>query len=52
MAQSGPPADWMSPWPASTTRIWPFSWLCQNVRAHGVKLTVLIVTPSVDGIVK
>src|SRR5450830_984811 len=39
ISSTGPPQRWMRPTPAVTIRVWPSGWLCQWVRAPGLKLT-------------
>lgn len=35
----GPPSCWQSPTPSVTKIVWPWGWVCQAVRAPGVKCT-------------
>ena len=36
----GPPSRWQSPTPSVTKIVWPCGWVCQAVRAPGVKCTL------------
>jgi hypothetical protein len=39
MISAGPPSRWHSPTPSVTKMVWPCGWVCQAVRAPGVKWT-------------
>src|SRR3954468_12861161 len=40
MTSTGPPRGWQSPTPSVTQIVWPSGWVCQAVRAPGVKWTL------------
>ena len=37
MTSIGPPSRWQTPTPSVTKIVWPCGWVCQAVRAPGVK---------------
>jgi hypothetical protein len=39
MTSTGPPSRWQRPTPSVTKIVWPCGWVCQAVRAPGVKCT-------------
>ena len=41
MTSTGPPRRWARPMPSVTKMVWPLGWVCQAVRAPGVKWTLL-----------
>jgi hypothetical protein len=44
MISIGPPRRWQRPMPSSTQIVCPFGWVCQAVRAPGVKWTLLALS--------
>src|SRR3954470_7060896 len=40
MSSTGPPSRWQRPTPSVTKIVWPWGWVCQAVRAPGVKCTI------------
>ena len=44
MVSTGPPSRWHAPTPSVTKIVWPSGWVCQAVRAPGVKWTSAAAT--------
>ena len=40
-SSTGPPSTWTRPTPETAQSVWPTAWLCQAVRAPGLKVTLV-----------